>query len=163
MCDSIGIEPKPNNGTMRLPLKPAGLHSDPGTPEGETPADPVGSPASSAISPSFPPVKSVSTSYTVAPVGVTSDVPETPVLQATPSASDAQEPPATPAMPSVGLPTTPPPAPPSTPAAAPTKEPWWEWVHDKIEDVEEWVDDLLHPTETPANGGHGGAYKTDTP
>lgn len=28
MCDSLGIEPKPNNGTLRLPLKPIGLHSD---------------------------------------------------------------------------------------------------------------------------------------
>lgn len=28
ICDSIGIEPKPNNGTLRLPLKPVGLHSD---------------------------------------------------------------------------------------------------------------------------------------
>ena len=28
MCDSLGVEPKPNNGTLRLPLKPIGLHSD---------------------------------------------------------------------------------------------------------------------------------------
>ena len=28
MCDSLGIEPKPNNGTFRLPLKPIGMHSD---------------------------------------------------------------------------------------------------------------------------------------
>ena len=28
ICDSIGIEPKANNGTLRLPLKPIGLHSD---------------------------------------------------------------------------------------------------------------------------------------
>ena len=28
MCDSLGIEPKPNNGTLRLPLQPIGLHSD---------------------------------------------------------------------------------------------------------------------------------------
>ena len=28
VCDSIGIEPKPNNGTLRLPLTPVGLHSD---------------------------------------------------------------------------------------------------------------------------------------
>lgn len=28
MCDALGIEPKPNNGTLRLPLKPIGLHSD---------------------------------------------------------------------------------------------------------------------------------------
>ena len=28
MCDSLGLKPKPNNGTLRLPLKPIGLHSD---------------------------------------------------------------------------------------------------------------------------------------
>lgn len=28
VCDSLGVEPKPNNGTFRLPLKPIGLHSD---------------------------------------------------------------------------------------------------------------------------------------
>lgn len=28
MCDSLRIVPKPNNGTLRLPLKPIGLHSD---------------------------------------------------------------------------------------------------------------------------------------
>ncbi|KAL8991789.1 MAG: hypothetical protein Q9169_007647 [Polycauliona sp. 2 TL-2023] len=27
VCDSLGIEPKPNNGTLRLPLRPVGLHS----------------------------------------------------------------------------------------------------------------------------------------
>ncbi|KAI4727759.1 Phosphodiest-domain-containing protein [Aureobasidium sp. EXF-10728] len=26
VCDSIGVAPKPNNGTLRLPLKPIGLH-----------------------------------------------------------------------------------------------------------------------------------------
>ncbi|KAL8947759.1 MAG: hypothetical protein Q9222_005999 [Ikaeria aurantiellina] len=28
VCDSLGIQPKPNNGTLRLPLKTSGLHSD---------------------------------------------------------------------------------------------------------------------------------------
>ena len=28
VCDSLGFEPKANNGTLRLPLKPVGLHSD---------------------------------------------------------------------------------------------------------------------------------------
>ena len=28
VCDSLGIEPKPNNGTLRLPLKPVGTHGD---------------------------------------------------------------------------------------------------------------------------------------
>ncbi|CAM1501806.1 Fc.00g037900.m01.CDS01 [Cosmosporella sp. VM-42] len=39
LCDSLGIEPKPNNGTLRLPLKPIGLHNPGDTPE--TPEDPV--------------------------------------------------------------------------------------------------------------------------
>lgn len=38
LCDSVGIEPKPNNGTLRLPLKPVGTHKAEDTPE--TPPDP---------------------------------------------------------------------------------------------------------------------------
>ncbi|KAF2099367.1 Phosphodiest-domain-containing protein [Rhizodiscina lignyota] len=40
VCDSIGLSPAPNNGTLRLPLKPIGLHSDPETPKLDTPDDP---------------------------------------------------------------------------------------------------------------------------
>ncbi|KAK2764520.1 hypothetical protein FQN54_009215 [Arachnomyces sp. PD_36] len=40
LCDSIGVEPHNNNGTLRLPLKPVGLHSDDSEPL-ETPPDPV--------------------------------------------------------------------------------------------------------------------------
>lgn len=38
LCDSVGIEPRPNNGTLRLPLKPIGTHKPEDTPE--PPADP---------------------------------------------------------------------------------------------------------------------------
>ncbi|SPQ19046.1 a4d6cfe1-3342-4bb4-aed2-1371cafcd6ef [Thermothielavioides terrestris] len=41
LCDSVGISPAPNNGTLRLPLKPIGLHSDPSASGLDTPADPV--------------------------------------------------------------------------------------------------------------------------
>ncbi|KAE8150287.1 alkaline-phosphatase-like protein [Aspergillus avenaceus] len=40
ICDSLGIDPLPNNGTLRLPLKPVGLHSDTDAPAVETPSDP---------------------------------------------------------------------------------------------------------------------------
>lgn len=40
LCDSLGIDPLPNNGTLRLPFKPAGLHSDENAPAVEQPADP---------------------------------------------------------------------------------------------------------------------------
>jgi len=39
ICDSLGLHPKPNNGTLRLPLKPVGTHSPETTPE--EPSDPV--------------------------------------------------------------------------------------------------------------------------
>lgn len=41
ICDSLGIKPNPNNGTLRLPLKPEGLHDDvDDNPDLETPQDP---------------------------------------------------------------------------------------------------------------------------
>ena len=39
ICDSLGIEPKANNGTLRLPLKPVGLHSDETEPTDSIPTD----------------------------------------------------------------------------------------------------------------------------
>lgn len=33
LCDSVGMVPKPNNGTLRLPLKPIGTHKPEDTPE----------------------------------------------------------------------------------------------------------------------------------
>lgn len=39
VCDSLGIEPKPNNGTLRLPLKPIGVHSDQPASIDENPED----------------------------------------------------------------------------------------------------------------------------
>ncbi|KAF9871527.1 type I phosphodiesterase/nucleotide pyrophosphatase [Colletotrichum karsti] len=39
LCDSVGLIPKPNNGTLRLPLSPVGTHKSEDTPE--EPQDPV--------------------------------------------------------------------------------------------------------------------------
>ncbi|OAX81145.1 hypothetical protein ACJ72_04512 [Emergomyces africanus] len=50
VCDSLEIEPHPNNGTLRLPLNPLGLHSDPDSPGVENPDDPpVSASASNAV------------------------------------------------------------------------------------------------------------------
>jgi hypothetical protein len=40
ICESIGLEPLPNNGTLHLPLEVVGLHSDEDAPELESPEDP---------------------------------------------------------------------------------------------------------------------------
>lgn len=39
VCDSLGIEPKANNGTLRLPLQPLGLHSEKSASTDELPTD----------------------------------------------------------------------------------------------------------------------------
>lgn len=41
VCDSLNLIPQPNNGTLRLPLKPVGVHSPETTPE--EPLDPTSS------------------------------------------------------------------------------------------------------------------------
>lgn len=40
ICDSLGVKPLPSNGTLHLPLKPIGLHSDESAPVLDIPDDP---------------------------------------------------------------------------------------------------------------------------
>lgn len=54
ICDSIGVTPQPNNGTIRLPFKTVGLHSDKDAPALPTPPDPAVSHASDSPDPSSP-------------------------------------------------------------------------------------------------------------
>lgn len=61
LCDSVGLAPRPNNGTLRLPLKPFGLHDEGAA---ETPPDPDPDPDPSASSSAHPASPSVN------PVGV---------------------------------------------------------------------------------------------
>ncbi|KAK4102959.1 Phosphodiest-domain-containing protein [Parathielavia hyrcaniae] len=41
LCDSVGITPALNNGTLRLPLKPVGFHDDPSASELDPPSNAV--------------------------------------------------------------------------------------------------------------------------
>lgn len=82
ICDSIGITPLANNGTLRLPLKPVGLHSDEDAPQDEMPEDPPISSSTPSPSPSSAPnaalvaSSAVQTSATVAtPTSSTSPTP----------------------------------------------------------------------------------------
>lgn len=92
LCDSLGVEPRPNNGTLRFPLQPVGLHSDEDVPVVEYPQDPVStaSPASTTSALSHSPTSSAtpstSPSATPAPVDTVKDAPDTP--QAPPQDSD---------------------------------------------------------------------------
>ncbi|KAI1263842.1 alkaline-phosphatase-like protein [Xylariaceae sp. FL1019] len=68
LCDSIGMKPMPNNGTLRLPLKTIGLHDDQSVPEEAE--DPVPTSTTTVITNS---VSSIST----ATLAVSSPISET--------------------------------------------------------------------------------------
>lgn len=100
LCDSIGLEPAPNNGTLRLPLRPVGVHEE--YPTVEAPSDPVTSYTLASTStiplstttPSSLSSSSTTTTKTIgvdpvvtgdtsAPVGVDVPAPEQPAEQPT--------------------------------------------------------------------------------
>ncbi|KAF2707551.1 Phosphodiest-domain-containing protein [Pleomassaria siparia CBS 279.74] len=120
ICDSIGVEPAPNNGTLRLPLKPVGLHSD--SPPDETPVDPVES--SSYLG------AITMTSFSDLMVSASgledalSSVQFSSIQQITPATTPTSS------------------APPA--ASTTTNESWWNWFTHKADDIENWVDDFLH-------------------
>jgi hypothetical protein len=62
LCDSLGMEPAPNNGTLRLPLKPIGTHKEEDTPE--VPEDPV---TTTSAAPEKQPTTSEKPAETTAP------------------------------------------------------------------------------------------------
>ena len=54
VCDSVGVKPHPNNGTLQLPLKTDGLHSDDGAPQLDTPEDASNEEETEGVSTSLP-------------------------------------------------------------------------------------------------------------
>ncbi|MCJ1462921.1 hypothetical protein MMC07_001525 [Pseudocyphellaria aurata] len=67
VCDSLGIKPKPNNGTLRLPLVPIGLHSDQSPTDDDIPTDLLSDPASTV--PATPEMTASATSRMSTPTG----------------------------------------------------------------------------------------------
>lgn len=116
LCDSIGLTPAPNNGTLRLPLKPVGLHDD--VPAIEVPSDPVTSytiTPTSTSTPASTPAKTlgvdpVVTNDTSGSVGV--DLPKEPSLE-----EEADE------------------------ELLDAAKDWWEWAKDSFGKAWSWTTD----------------------
>jgi type IV secretory pathway VirB10-like protein len=119
VCDSLGVDPLPGNGTLRLPLKAVGLHSDENAPVLDTPPD--------------PPAK---TSATARPVQPAPPKP-TPPRPSPPQPKPAQPKPAQPAPESTPAP--------ETPAATDHQSDdekgstWWGTLWHKFEDLKNWA------------------------
>ena len=170
VCDSLGLTPVANNGTLRLPFTTLGLHDEPGP--DEIPEDPMPSGATvPAIIPlpqpsSMPPLEADAsaqhspTSSSKQQVVWTTDATGSLVTVA-PSAeedkhntndqhdtNDKQGPDT------------------SGSARAGSSDDysdenlnhtnWWDWVTGKVEEAKAWAAGLF-ASEKPPNGGHGGA------
>jgi hypothetical protein len=163
ICDSIKLTPAPNNGTLRLPLKPIGLHSDGKPEDDETPQDPVPS-YSPSPSPSSPSPSSSSSSAQPSPSTNLASISSTPLDSLSSISASAS-----------GLEGTQPtleeeapvrPTPPSTgkdelkdkdkqgggddtdkdkdKEEEKEKESWWEWLTHKADGIEEWVNGFIN-------------------
>ncbi|KAF2146485.1 uncharacterized protein K452DRAFT_294058 [Aplosporella prunicola CBS 121167] len=148
LCDSIGAEPKPNNGTLRLPLKPMGLHSEDDF-SAEAPADP---PAHSLTSSTV----SSATSSVATSAATSSTATSSALSSAKASASS------TPASSAAVEPTAPTASEPEEAEPQPSEggvndgekdgegkgeqkgKDWWEWFSDKVNAAKGWALDTAH-------------------
>ncbi|KAF1992100.1 Phosphodiest-domain-containing protein [Aulographum hederae CBS 113979] len=142
ICDSIGVEPIANNGTLRLPLKPVGLHSDPKAPIADVPDDlpaDAASAASKAHSPSSVPTP---VEQPTLPILKSSSVPVPVASKPPPSPSM----PPSPSKPSAAPSQAAEPSPSATPAddeKPHTLAGWWEWLSGKLDDAKDWAQGLV--------------------
>ena len=151
ICDSINLVPAPNNGTLRLPLRPTGLHNDTHTTESEhTPEDPVPPypSSSSAALPSSAELASMSSSFG----SLSSLVASASGLEDTSPTVD--EAPVRPTPPST--------KPTGTAKEGDEKEEdgpkegmsWWEWLTHKADGIKDWVDQFVED-HVPGGSGSG--------
>ncbi|KAI1329991.1 alkaline-phosphatase-like protein [Xylariaceae sp. FL0255] len=144
LCDSIGLEPMPNNGTLRLPLKVIGFHDDTTVFEEHPDPVPTSSPEATASAPVSLSTQPVPTAPTLE-VDPVDNTPPRPTKQAEPTKPDeAKEPeePEEPEKPEEPKESEEPETPeaPDTPEQEPTKQShWWdplkqgfEWVKEKV-------------------------------
>jgi predicted AlkP superfamily pyrophosphatase or phosphodiesterase len=145
VCDSLGLTPVPNNGTLRLPFKTVGVHSLPGP--GEVPEDPLPSGATEAAIPAIVPVPVFSE---MPAIEAATSIPASSVKPSVIWTTDAQ-----------GSLVT------ASPDSGKDAEPgngddsadedkqfdqnlnnkhqgWWDWVTGNVEDAKNWVTGLVH-------------------
>jgi hypothetical protein len=123
VCDTLGVAPAPNNGTLRLPFKPVGHHEDIDAPKIEIPYDP---PSTGVGEDPDKPVP-------VWPVNPTT--PEQPAEPESPVEPATSTMPAQPAEPDH-------PAAPEDPKKNKLHK-WWEWVASTFEEAKKKLKGML--------------------
>lgn len=130
ICDSLGIKPHPNNGTLRLPLTTIGLHSDEDAPLLDTPHDPepTGTGGNSEIRPG----------HAEHPDQDTPADSESPATDHTSGGASDEEPADGDGDDAGGDGQTG-----SDADEDDTKKSWWDFVHDQLEEAKEWAKGII--------------------
>ncbi|EEP76528.1 conserved hypothetical protein [Uncinocarpus reesii 1704] len=121
ICDTLKIKPSPNNGTLRLPLHPAGLHSDNDAPILDVPNDPPVPSSSASISNNPHTITSTATDVWTRPAPIYTTL-SSPTPRASHSISDNQ-----------GHQSD------EGEDGDKNHTPWWKSVMDKIKALKEWA------------------------
>jgi len=129
VCDSLGVAPHSNNGTLRLPLNTIGLHSDFDAPGPETPSDPVHHENGANLTDGQD--SAGKTSDTPAETGNTEDKEDTAETADTDEdiTDDKQE------------------------DAIEEKSSWWKFLHDGLEKAKEWAKQFVDSIKGNKEGG----------
>lgn len=152
MCDSLGIVPHPNNGTLRLPLQTDGTHQDGDGPGAEIPTDPIDEDKDISHD------ENPQTSATPTPAlpgdedkGTTSPAPTPiPTQSETPNAGSGSDPDNSPSDD-------------GDKDDHRTSGSWWDFVHQQLEKAKEWAKEFVesikgnkNPDEDKDNDGNTG-------
>lgn len=144
VCDSLGLPPASNNGTLRLPLKPVGLHSIVGP--GEIPEDPLPSGATvPVIAPvpqfsNMPPVEEAGQSDSPTPASSTDTVTWTTdstgsLVTYNPEDDESKDDPVSPKRPEVHD---------GEDENVKHRNGWWKWFEEKFGDAQDWAAAVFH-------------------
>jgi predicted AlkP superfamily pyrophosphatase or phosphodiesterase len=128
ICDSLGIKPHPNNGTLRLPLQTIGLHSDKDAPVLDTPLDPEPSGAGGDSESRPGHVERPHQNPSADLEGPATDHPTSEATGEEPADGDA------PGETAIT----------ETDADEDTsKKSWWDFLHEQLEEAKEWAKDII--------------------
>ncbi|KEQ77845.1 Phosphodiest-domain-containing protein [Aureobasidium namibiae CBS 147.97] len=128
VCDSVGVVPKPNNGTLRLPLKPIGLHDF--MPPSDMPEDMPEDPPSTSNGTSTEVVETTSLLTQVSrPMIIATDapVPTRPVIHDDVSQEDEDN-------------------------NGKDTNLWWDWVMGKLDGAKDWATGLYDTVSDKISG-----------
>lgn len=134
ICDTLGLTPNPNNGTIRLPFKPVGLHSpETATPEVVDPVETITTVEPTRTVESTPTVEPEADAISISPIEASSAADPNVVPPVMVGVDPAEEVPERPVVEDGGQHSD----------EGNGRENLWDYFAGKLEDFKEWFGELV--------------------